>query len=269
MHTSGLETQMKDIEIVVEAHGRRYALPYFDRCGADDTFLYVHGLGCSKADFLGMTDERALDGCRLLSYDQPGCGGTPYDPGYPLNIDRLVDVLEAFVNALGLTRFLLVGGSMGGLIGLLYAERHPDKVQGFVNVEGNLTAEDCLFSRHVVSSSFDEFERVVFPKIKKAVAARSGRGFARHLEVVAAADPRAYYDHSVQLVQYSDQGRLLERFLALSMKKYFVYGAENRHLWYLPRLCQSDCQVLEIPRANHFPFYDDPAAFAAALNECR
>ena len=36
MHISGLETQMKDIEIVVEAHGRRYALPYFDRCGADD-----------------------------------------------------------------------------------------------------------------------------------------------------------------------------------------------------------------------------------------
>jgi pimeloyl-ACP methyl ester carboxylesterase len=164
---------------------------------------------------------------------------------------------------------LLVGGSMGGLIGLLYAERHPDRLKGFVNVEGNLTAEDCLFSRYVVGSTFADFQRVIFPKIKKAVAARRGQGFARHLEVVAKADPRAYYDNSFQLVEYSYEGRLLERFLALTMKKHFVYGAENRHLSYLPRLCQSDCTVLEVPRANHFPFYDDPTAFAAALSECR
>ena len=260
---------MKDLEIVVEAHGRQYRLPYFDRRGTEEAFLYVHGLGCSKADFLGMTEEHALDGCRLISYDQPGYAGTPYDPRHPLNIDRLVEVLEAFVNALGLSRFLLVGGSMGGLIGLLYAERNPDRVKGFVNVEGNLTGEDCLFSRHVVGSSFADFQREIFPKIKKAVAARRGRGFARHLEVVAAADPRAYYDNSFQLVEYSDEGRLRQRVLALPMKKHFVYGAENRHLRYLARLCQSDCHVLEIPRANHFPFYDDPAAFAAALSECR
>jgi pimeloyl-ACP methyl ester carboxylesterase len=258
-----------DRAIFIEAHGRQYQLPYFDRHGADETFLYVHGLGCSKADFVVIAGESALDGCRLVSYDQPGCAGTPYDAAHPLNIDRAVEVLEAFVTALGLHRFVLVGGSMGGLISLLFAERHPDKLKAFVNVEGNLTAEDCLFSRHAVNTSFAEFEQVVFPKIKRAVGARRGRGFARHLDVVAKANPRAYYDYSLQLVEYSDEGRLLERFLALSTRTYFVYGAENRHLSYLPRLCQSTCTVLEVPRANHFPFYDNPAAFAAVLSECR
>ena len=260
---------MKEQQIAVKAAGRQFQIHYFDHPGAEDTILYVHGLGCSSEDFIAMTEQPALQGCRLVSFDQPGCGRSPYDVDHPLNIDSLVEVLEAFVDAIELDRFLLVGGSMGGLIGLLFAEHNPDKVKGFVNVEGNLTPEDCLFSRHVVGNSFEHFEQNVFPKIKQAVAARRGRGFAGHLAVVQRANPRAYYDNSFQLVEYSDDGNLLERFLALPMEKYFVYGDENRHLKYLPTLRQSSCRVFEVAQANHFPFYDDPKAFAGILSECR
>jgi pimeloyl-ACP methyl ester carboxylesterase len=260
---------MKDQQIAVEACGRKFQLHYFDRPGPEDTILYVHGLGCSSDDFIGMTEQPALEGCRLVSYDQPGCGRSPYDVDHPVNIDCLVDVMEAFVNAIALDRFLLVGASMGGLVGLLYAERHPDKLRGFINVEGNLTSEDCIFSRHVVGNSFEHFDENVFPKIKQAVAARRGQGFAKHLAVVQQANPRAYYDNSFQLVDYSDNGNLLDRFLALPTEKYFVYGDENRHLKYLPRLRQSSCRVFEVAQANHFLFYDDPKAFADILSECR
>jgi len=261
--------EMKEQEISVEAGGRQFQLHYFDRPGAEDTLLYVHGLGCSSEDFRGMTEQPALQGCRLVAYDHPGCGRSPYDVNHPLNIDSLVEVLEAFVNAMELDRFLLIGSSMGGLIALLYAERNPDKVKGFVNVEGNLTSEDCMFSRHVVGNTFEHFEQNVFPKIKQAVAARRGRGFAGHLAVLQQANPRAYYDHCFQLVKYSDDGNLLDRFLALPMEKYFVYGEENRHLKSLPILRQSSCRVYEVAQANHFLFYDDPKAFAEILSECR
>jgi pimeloyl-ACP methyl ester carboxylesterase len=260
---------MKEQQIAVNACGRQFQINYFDRPGAEDTLLYVHGLGCSGEDFLTMMEQPALEGCRLVSYDHPGCGSSPYDVNHPLNIDCLVEVLEAFVDAMELDGFLLVGGSMGGLIALLYAERNPDKIKGFVNVEGNLTPEDCMFSRYVVGNSFDHFEENVFPKIKRAVAARRGRGFAGHLAVVQRANPRAYYDNSFQLVEYSKDGTLLNRFLALPMEKYFVYGEENRHLTYLPTLRQSSCRVFEVPQANHFLFYDDPKAFADILSECR
>jgi pimeloyl-ACP methyl ester carboxylesterase len=50
----------------------------------------------------------------------------------------VVELVENFVEELWLSRFLLVGGSMGGLVALLYAEQNPDKIAGFVNVEGNL-----------------------------------------------------------------------------------------------------------------------------------
>jgi pimeloyl-ACP methyl ester carboxylesterase len=206
-----------------------------------------------------------LQSFRLISGDHPGCGDSPYDDDHPLNIDGIVNLIENFVDKLGLGPFLLVGGSLGGLIALLYAERNLNRVAGFVNVEGNLAPEDCMFSRNVIPHPYPHFVKVIFPQIKKAVSARRGRGFAQHLSVLAKANPRAYYDYAFQTVTYSDQGNLLQRFLSLPIPKCFLYGSENRHLSYLARIRESDCAVIEIPNANHFLFYDAPNHYAAAL----
>ena len=251
--------------ITVVAKGHPRVLRYFDRASSGPAILYVHGLGCSKADFLEMTEARELQGYRLVSADNPGCGGSPYDEQLPLDVDGVVEVIASFVDTLGLGRFLLVGGSLGGLVGLLYAERNREKIAGFANVEGNLAPEDCIFSRGVIPHAYPHFETVVFPEIKKTLAVKKGRGFAHHLQVLERANPRAYYDYAFQTVEYSDKGNLLQRFLSLPLPKCFLYGSENRHLPYLPQLRESDCTVVEIPNANHFLFYDQPGEYAAAL----
>jgi len=138
---------------------------------------------------------------------------------------------------------------MGGLVALLYAEQNPDKIAGFVNVEGNLAPEDCMFSRNAIPHSYSHFESIVFPQIKSAISQRRTR----------------IYDYSFQTVDYSDHGNLLQRFLSLQVPKCFLYGSENRHLSYLQRLLASECTVVEIPNANHFLFYDQPNHYAAAL----
>jgi pimeloyl-ACP methyl ester carboxylesterase len=245
--------------------GRSYTLSYFDRPGAGPTILYIHGLGCSKADFIGMTSVPELQSFRLVCADNPGCGDSSYDENQPLSIDGVVELFENFVAQLELNRFLLVGGSMGGLVALLYAERNPNKIAGFVNVEGNLAPEDCMFSRKVIPYSYSDFEKVVFPQIKRALSAQAGRGFAQHLRVLKRANPRAYYDYAFQTVEYSDHGNLLERFLNLPVPRCFLYGSENRHLSYLQRILESESTVIEIPNAGHFLFYDEPNCYAAAL----
>jgi pimeloyl-ACP methyl ester carboxylesterase len=212
-----------------------------------------------------MTSAVELQPFRLISADHPGCGDSPYEHNEPLNIDGIVELIENFVANLGLDSLLLVGGSLGGLVALLFAERNLNRITGFINVEGNLAPEDCMFSRNVISHSYSHFEQVIFPQIKKAVSARQGRGFAQHLSVLARANPRAYYDYAFQTVEYSDNGNLLQRFLSLPIPKCFLYGSENRHLSYLQRLRESDCTVIEIPNANHFLFYDAPNDYAAAL----
>jgi pimeloyl-ACP methyl ester carboxylesterase len=128
-----------------------------------------------------MTSVPELQSFRLVCADSPGCGDSSYDENHPLNIDGVVELTESFVAQLRLNRFLLVGGSMGGLVALLYTERNPSRIAGFVNVEGNLAPEDCMFSGNVIPHSYSDFEKVVFPQIKKAVSAQAGRGFAQHL----------------------------------------------------------------------------------------
>src|SRR5271166_5885230 len=164
--------------------GRSYALGYFDRPGPGPAILYVHGLGCSKADFMETTSVSQLQAFRLVCADNPGCGDSSYDERHPLNIDGVVELIENFVAQLGLNRFVLVGGSMGGLVALLFAERNLNRIAGFANVEGNLAPEDCMFSRNVIPHTYSHFEKVVLPQIKKALSSKAGRGYAQHLRVL-------------------------------------------------------------------------------------
>jgi len=92
--------------------GRTYALSYFDRPGSGPTILYVHGLGCSKADFMEMTSVPELQAFRLVGADIPGCGDSSYDENQPLNVDGVVELIEdlppGLAHALGLRHFGIV-----------------------------------------------------------------------------------------------------------------------------------------------------------------
>lgn len=76
---------------------------------------------------------------------------------------------------------------------------------------------------------------------------------------------KSYHDYSPSLVEYSDCGNLLQRYIALAVPKLFVYGSENRTLSYLTKLRENDCELVEIPESDHFPFYDNPEAFYRAI----
>jgi pimeloyl-ACP methyl ester carboxylesterase len=79
--------------------GRSYTVSYFDRPGSGPTILYIHGLGCSKADFIDMTFVPELKPFRLISADNPGCGDSSYDEKHPLNIDGVVELLRTLWNS--------------------------------------------------------------------------------------------------------------------------------------------------------------------------
>jgi pimeloyl-ACP methyl ester carboxylesterase len=70
-------------EMAATTAGRSYALRYFDRPGSGPAILYIHGLGCSKADFMEMTSVPELQSFRLVCTDNPGCGDSSYDENHP------------------------------------------------------------------------------------------------------------------------------------------------------------------------------------------
>src|SRR5438067_3268189 len=70
---------------------------------------------------------------RVLALDQRGHGQTEWATDY--HPARRVEDMEAFVAALELDRFVLVGLSMGGRAAFQYAARHPETVERLVIVD--------------------------------------------------------------------------------------------------------------------------------------
>jgi proline iminopeptidase len=92
------------------------------------------GSGCTPLD------RRFFDPAayRIVVFDQRNCGrSTPHasDPDVDLSTNttqHLLADLERLREHLAIDRWLLLGGSWGSVLGLAYAERHPERVSGMV-----------------------------------------------------------------------------------------------------------------------------------------
>lgn len=252
------------LEIVYKDH--LLQIDYFIRRGEKETVVYLHGLGSSKYDFIEAVNSDELQTYTLIAFDFPGCGDSPYPKDIKLGMDDLVEITQLVVSALQIDDFVIIGHSMGGLVALLYAERYGEHVKGFINVEGNLAPEDCFFSREVAQHSFTYFTTTAFKEIKHRLAQSQNKGFRKYAETLeTSASEKAFFECCPSLVDYSDHGNLIQRFIALKIPAMFVYGSENRSLSYLPTLKESGCELVEIPHSNHFPGYDNPQAFYLAI----
>ncbi|NJD07736.1 MAG: prolyl aminopeptidase [Methylococcaceae bacterium] len=70
---------------------------------------------------------------RVVLLDQRGSGrSTPAGDLEGNSTDRLLADLELVRTALGIDRWVVFGGSWGAALGLLYAQRHPERVLGLV-----------------------------------------------------------------------------------------------------------------------------------------
>jgi esterase len=79
--------------------------------------------------------EAMTDRYRVLAVDQRGHGETAWAPADRYGVDDMADDLAAFVKALGLKGFSLLGLSMGGMVAMEYAGRRPPELAAVVIVD--------------------------------------------------------------------------------------------------------------------------------------
>jgi len=72
---------------------------------------------------------------RVLALDHRGHGESDRDPEARYDHDAMVRDVEAVTEALGATRLVVVGHSLGGRIATLFAGRHPERLAGLVLVD--------------------------------------------------------------------------------------------------------------------------------------
>ncbi|MEY9887578.1 pimeloyl-ACP methyl ester carboxylesterase [Catenulispora sp. MAP12-49] len=106
--------------------------------------LLLHGFPSSSAQYRRLMD--ALGGeHRLVAPDYPGFGRTTVPEDFVHSFESLTDVVEAFVEALGLTaggrRLAVYAFDFGGPVAFRLAERHPEWIAGLIVQNANAYAE--------------------------------------------------------------------------------------------------------------------------------
>lgn len=265
-----IQTKLPRLDLLtIDWRGRQFHLPYLYRAGSGGpSILFVHGLGGAKENFYAAFQSPALADCTLVAFDQPGTGLATFDQDAGLDVGALADMANSVADQLLPDPYFLAGASMGGLINLLQLRRRGiARITGYINLEGNMTPEDCMFSRRVVAHDLSSFGPVFRQMMSELRASRyfGDQVIAHNLALNV--DIRAYHAYSFDTVIESDSGRLLEEFLELPIPRLFLYGDANRALSYLPRLRASEVRVQEISSSSHFLFCDNPVETFQAVGE--
>jgi pimeloyl-ACP methyl ester carboxylesterase len=257
-HRSIVPLQVDGVSIDVATIGRGGPLA---------PIVFLHGFGSTKEDYADIVHDPAFDGRPFLAWDAPGCGESHCADLSKLSIPFLVATAEAMLQTHGIDRFHLVGHSMGGLTALMLAHAHPGRVLSFVDIEGNVAPEDCFLSRQIVEHPSDSAERFFDDFIERT----------RHAPAFASALYAASLRHKVRagavagifrsMVDLSDHGGLMDKFLALPMPRMFMYGQQNASLSYLPTLRSHGVRLAEIPDCGHFPMYSNPVLMWRAIHD--
>ena len=98
--------------------------------------LLLHGFPSGSHQFRRLIDALGTR-YRLVAPDYPGFGHTEAPTDFAYSFDALADVVEGFVTAIGLDRFVLYAFDFGGPVGLRVAERHPERIAGLVIQNAN------------------------------------------------------------------------------------------------------------------------------------
>jgi len=93
--------------------------------------VFLHGFGASLQTWETWAQALSED-YRVISVDLPGFGLTGEDPSGIYTDQRSVEVLEAFLKELKITKVVLVGNSMGGKFAWQFAARYPNQVAKLV-----------------------------------------------------------------------------------------------------------------------------------------
>jgi pimeloyl-ACP methyl ester carboxylesterase len=123
MVTDGLETLTRD----------GVAIRYVDAGTGDPPLLLVHGWCCDHSYWRDQVPEFSQR-YRVVAVDLPGHGESD-KPDQDYTIGGFVDDVAWLIGELSLARPCFIGHSMGGVIGLNLARKHPELLSGLVMVD--------------------------------------------------------------------------------------------------------------------------------------
>ncbi len=106
------------------------------------TILLLHGFPTSSQMFRNLIPALS-DTFHLVAPDYPGFGNSSMPPvdQFEYTFDNLADVMDKFIQKLGLKRYTLYVMDYGAPVGFRLAVKHPERVQALIVQNGNAYEE--------------------------------------------------------------------------------------------------------------------------------
>lgn len=116
-----LNTQFPAIGRITPVNGGEI---HWHEQGSGPVVVLIHGLSGNLQNFTALAKTLATR-YRVISVDRPGSGYSLRMRGTTADFDTQADMLNEWMDKIGITHVLLVGHSMGGAIALNLATRYP------------------------------------------------------------------------------------------------------------------------------------------------
>jgi len=248
-----------DFSVVIEGEPLHIAA-YLREAGPELLFL-IHGLGCSKDSFHHLWNYHPFDNYSVMAVDLAGFGNSSKSRNFSYTMEAQAQICAEILSEFSEKKLHIVAHSMGGAVALLLPHKVLERTETFVNVEGNLIAEDCdIAGRKIISVPPDIFAKNVLPEVHDLFK-RFGHGYTAIDDTSA----DALYRSARSLTAWSDSKKLLELFLGLTCRKAYFYGEDNAEHPTIASI--GNVTKVMIKRSGHFPMNDNPEDFYGTLHQ--
>jgi aminoacrylate hydrolase len=243
---------------------------HYEIVGEGEPLLLIAGIASDSASWGPLPP--LLPGRRLIMIDNRGSGRSKADG--PLALEAMADDCAALLDHLGIGESDVVGHSLGGLLGLLLASRHPARVKrlatlasGTISAAGRVLFHDLarLYFTMVPGDWFRLLYQWLF----------SEPFFSDERNVTAAALASTAYPYRQSPGDFARQVAAIDAFTALdrlAIRCPVLALAAEHDLLATPKAVEAlhaglgNVSFATITGAAHSVHWEKPAEVAAALN---
>jgi pimeloyl-ACP methyl ester carboxylesterase len=226
---------------------------HYEVIGRGRPVIFLHGWLGSWRYWIPALQSASTD-FRAYAVDLWGFGDTAREISR-YSLDKQINLLDQFLQEMGIGKVALVGHGLGAIIGLHYTLRHPNTVDRIMAINAPVDMNGVNARLRTDS----------LPNLVDWLLAKTPESEPARVDGIKA-DPLAVTTSFSNSEQFTLSGKLLGMKTACLM----VYG-QNDPAIYLPlldpNLTPSMIHLLQLEQTGHFPMLEDSARFNRLLTD--
>ncbi len=238
--------------------------------------LFLHGLGESSLCFTEAAAHLPKGKYHLVMPDCIGYGRSSAARNHLYDFAHQIGRLQTLVQTLKLQNVVIVGHSLGGMLGTLWlSEMEHSNILGFINIEGNLFPDDASHSRMATEayrnadSDFARWHHWFTSVMMEELVLRDhvhSLACRRYYASLHFAQPDAFLANAEEILTRtaitSDQTvpMMAKQYANIQLPKLYLWGTESISKATQQFLMQHEMEHHAFQGAGHWPMIDQPEA---------